>query len=271
MNLRVLFACGMAALFGACASDDTEKYPEPSTSPKEVSFRIHQELTTRGGKTAFEEGDAIGIYAVVRADGETVACPGETGNQAHNVKYVKTATGWEVANIEEKIVWPQNGEALDFYAYWPYSEDAKNPEAIEFALADMSESDILRAANTQGLTEGEVELNFSHVFAMLEVEIVGEEIDPDLELTVKAMNVTKQATWNIGTNVLEFTEGIGGVVQLTNTDENKWVFQAILLPQTIASGSEFIQCVYDDTYTYKAEQDIVFEAGKKQEMQITLN
>lgn len=270
MNLKVLFMCGMVALFGSCASDDPENCPEVSTTPKEVNFRINKELATRAGKTEFAEGDAIGIFAVVRTDEETVALPGATGNQAHNVKYVKTETGWEAADIEEKIVWPQNGEALDFYAYWPYSEDAVDPEAIVFALSDMAESDVLRAANTKGLTEGEVELSFSHVFAMLEVEVVGEESSADLELTVKATNVLKQAKWNIGTDAFEFTEEIGGVMQLTRTDESKWIYQTILLPQTIVSGNEFIQCVYDDTYTYKAGQDIVFEAGKKQGMKITL-
>lgn len=34
------------------------------------------------------------------------------------------------ASLKDKIVYPQDGTELDFYAYYPYSRDAINPESI---------------------------------------------------------------------------------------------------------------------------------------------
>ena len=55
--------------------------------------------------------------------------PALFGNQAHNAKWVKTDEGWQPSSLWDKIVYPQDGAELDFYAYYPYSRDAIDPEA----------------------------------------------------------------------------------------------------------------------------------------------
>lgn len=106
--------------------------------------------------------------------------PALSGNQAHNAKWVKTDEGWQPASLRDKIVYPQDGAELDFYAYYPYSRDAINPEGIavgvkpdQRTIEGRNGSDWMVATNTTGVNEGEVELLFRHVMAVVEVEIRG--------------------------------------------------------------------------------------------------
>ena len=171
-----------------------------------MSFRIHSASFTRGGKDDFVVGDSIGIYAVKRTAPETAAVPGVTGNQAHNAKWVKTEEGWAPATPTDKVVWSQDGEPLDFYAYWPYVREASRPDSMIFEVNTMPNADVLRAANVRGLTDGEVELAFEHAFSLVEVEILGEGIDFLPELTVKAIHVKTKTAWNIGTGAFIHSE-----------------------------------------------------------------
>lgn len=257
MKLRVLFACGMAALFGACASDDTAKYPEASQNPREVSFRIHQELTTRAGKTDFEVGDCIGIYAVKHGTSEILAC---------NVKWEYKEEGWEPATPADKVLWSQEGDAMDFYAYSPYSEEASDPLALELAV----NVDVLRAGNAEGMSEGEVELFFTHAFSMVEVEITGEGIDFLPELALKANNVKVNSIWNIVEHTFTYAED-GDTAADFEAGDAECTFYLLLPPQEIAAEVPFLQCDNGGvTYIYTPAEAIKLNAGEKQQITITL-
>lgn len=250
--------CGMAALFGACASDDTENYPQTSAGQKEVDFRIHRELTTRAGKTGFVDGDAIGIYVVKHESGEI---------QTSNVKWVKKDGEWEPATPQDKVLWAQDGAALDFYAYSPYTEEAENLEAIVFA----ENTDVLRAANVKGLNQGEVELLFSHAFSMIEVTVVGENIDFQSKLSLQAKNVKTQGEWNIRNNSFVYSEGEPTSVNFEVKDAENHVFWLVLPSQEIMEGVPFLQCDNGElTYIYTPDKAIDLAAGSKQEITITL-
>lgn len=254
MKLKFLLMCAMGAFIGACATDATENYP--TTGPKEVKFRILSE-TSRAGKSTFEEADSIGIYAVKH---------GTTEIFANNVKWVKVNGEWEPATPADKVLWSQEGDALDFYAYWPYSGEAVNPEAL---LLDMN-TDALRAANDGGMTEGEVELYFNHAFAMLEVEIVNGEtgFNPNGLL---AQNIKVQE-WNILNNTFSAAEEEAINVKFELEDEDSCLFVLILTPQEIEGGVPFL--LYDNeeevSYIYTPEENISLVSGGKSKIEITL-
>ena len=258
MNLKVLFMCGMVALFGSCASDDPENCPEVSTTPKEVNFRINKELATRAGKTEFAEGDAIGIFAVKHGTSDPQSC---------NVKWVKKDGEWEPATPQDKVLWAQDGADLDFFAYFPYDEEAKDPEAIVFAV----NTDVLRAANAEGMNEGEVELSFAHAFAMVEVTITGEGIDFLPELSLQAKNVKANGEWNIVTNAFTCSEDEAASVNFEVEDAENHIFWLVLPAQEIAEEVPFLLCDNGDiSYIYTPAEAINLQAGKKQTMTITL-
>ena len=137
MKIKVYqyFAWFCLGLCTACYSGMPEDEGEVGQG-KEVTFRITRfdEIFSRATATNFEVGDSIGIYAVKHDVAGGNSFPALSGNQAHNAKWVKTDEGWQPASLKDKIVYPQDGAELDFYAYYPYSRDAINPEGIAMGV-----------------------------------------------------------------------------------------------------------------------------------------
>lgn len=155
-------------------------------------------------KSTWEDGDAIGIFAV--SHGAQLA---EAGNPIHNVRltYSKADNAWS-----GPAYWPLASagiSALDFYAYHPYDDNGGspatlNPTAIAFNVApDQSAPADAAGANTpsgfarshllmakaagngdKGFARGEtVSLSFRHALAMVQVSVAGSmlgDYDPAL-------------------------------------------------------------------------------------------
>ena len=121
MKIKVYqyFAWFCLGLCTACYSGMPE-YEGKVGQGKEVTFRISRfdETFSRATATNFEVGDSIGIYAVKHDATGGNSFPALFGNQAHNAKWVKTDEGWQPSSLWDKIVYPQDGAKLDFYAYY---------------------------------------------------------------------------------------------------------------------------------------------------------
>ena len=214
-------------------------------SEREVQIEVCEETLTRAGKETFAVGDSIGVYAVPRASASstTPAMPGATGNRAHNAKWVKTEEGWRPATIYDIILWDATGRPLDFYAYYPYRADAVRPDSIILSVeADQSlrsrvrHSDVLRAVNDKGCTEGTVELRFDHVFAMTDVQL-----QKPADITINMMNgqarfsnVVTTVAMHIGTSEMRPVQR--GMVTICPLDWWALHFQGVLPPQSFAVG-----------------------------------
>ena len=97
----------------------------------------------------FVEGDAIGLFAVIRTDAETQAYPAASGNYIQNAKFVRQADGsWREEG--SKSYYMEQGQVMDLYAYYPYAENA-DPTALVYD-ASVAEADFM-TARTPGLAE----------------------------------------------------------------------------------------------------------------------
>lgn len=241
----------------------------------EVDFRICESVPTRSGKMIFNVGDSIGIFAVKRVDVNKPALPGSQNNQAHNVKWVKTAEGWRPASAVDKVVWVQDGTPLDFYAYYPYQRDVMNPDSIILAVQKnqideqaLILSDFLRAVNIQGLTEGVVELNFSHQFALINVKLIREGGGIESDAALVATDVCTKVAFNLGTGVQTPMET--GRVQLFCENPASHIYQGIVPAQEFTGGTATFQI--DDkgvTYVY-AFKDMTLQPGSCQRFELNL-
>lgn len=161
-------------LVASCSTPDTSGL---SDGTGEVRFDIGINDQTRAEtdarfNTSFEEGDAIGIFAVKRNKIGVQAYPSADAakNYAHNAKWVRDASGkWSAATSFDKIFFPAD-EVLDFYAYYPYSENA-DPTAIGYDAANRA-SDLM-TARTLGMfdTAENVPLTFVHKLVLIQVDI----------------------------------------------------------------------------------------------------
>lgn len=133
----------------------------------------------------FEEGDAIGVFAVIRTDNAVAAYPNASGNHIHNAKFVRQADGsWREEG--SKSYYMQEGEIMDIYAYYPYAEGA-DPTALVYD-ASVADADFM-TARTIGFCErdAEIRLVFRHKLALVEAFVADADKLADYTLTVQGV------------------------------------------------------------------------------------
>lgn len=141
----------------------------------------------------FVEGDAIGLFAVIRTDAETQAYPAASGNYIQNAKFVRQADGsWREEG--SKSYYMEQGQVMDLYAYYPYAENA-DPTALVYD-ASVAEADFM-TARTPGFSErdGEIRLVFRHKLALAEAFVADADKLTDYAVTVQ--NVRTKAVFSL--------------------------------------------------------------------------
>ena len=133
----------------------------------------------------FVEGDAIGLFAVIRTDAETQAYPAASGNYIQNAKFVRQADGsWREEG--SKSYYMEQGQVMDLYAYYPYSEQTSaDATGVGFTLASqqvqaatgdsshLGDYDFLVADALTSATGDFGALLFRHAFAIIEADLTG--------------------------------------------------------------------------------------------------
>ena len=135
----------------------------------------------------FVEGDAIGLFAVIRTDAETQAYPAASGNYIQNAKFVRQADGsWREEG--SKSYYMEQGQVMDLYAYYPYAENA-DPTALVYD-ASVAEADFM-TARTPGFSErdGEIRLVFRHKLALAEAFVADADKLADYAVTVQDLSL----------------------------------------------------------------------------------
>jgi len=229
-------------LFGCSSDDDLGQNPTPTGVKGDIRFEIGiapQTKVATGAdfKSVFESGDEIGVFAVKHGDPLIAA-----HNPIHNVKLIYKDNKWT-----GDAYWANNGDKYDFYAYYPYIDNASlDPTAITFNVkadqstaANYSLSDLMTSKDNNfgsGYTKGEtVNLTFTHSLAMLQVTLDNETgaIDPNEELIVKLRNVKTSSILNLGT---EAVTASGETAEIKMYNIEGYTYRALIPVQTIAEG-----------------------------------
>ena len=205
--------------------------------------------------TTFTNGDQIGLFAVKRAAGQ----PGNgtltpTGNHFHNVKVTYHNGAW---TPETPLFHPGTGYLLDFFAYFPYTDNqgsphTLNPHAIPFNVPiDQSTEAGFHAGHylgseAAGIQQGAtVNLVFWHQTAMVQVEITGAH--PADPLTVALRGVHTDATFGVGTtNAAPLLHGDLTSIQMHRVEINdRIVYRALVPAQTPATGTSLFHIAHN--------------------------
>lgn len=125
-------------------------------------------ITDDNFKTTFSEGDKVGLFVVSRKSG-TDGTLAASGNYADNRQLTYTGGVWI---IDREVTYPADGEELDFYAYYPYVENA-DPTNITYD-ASKSMCDLMMAS-TKSITNSieTVTLTFSHQLSLVDTRVSG--------------------------------------------------------------------------------------------------
>ena len=238
--LRLLLLAALPALMlTACSTDDLAPDTPGGNTPDDegkivfdISFAPtdadgQQNLTDDNGpqtrvatstdglfKSTWEEGDEIGIFAVLVNPNNPVVTLEQSGNPLHNVKLTYTSGKWVGDAWWPTLADFSANNRLCFFAYYPYDAAATDPTAIAFAVkTDQSNatggksnynlSDLLITnADAYGNKRGEtVKLTFHHALSLVQVSVPspGKGFGPNGELEVSLMARAK-ATANLNDN-----------------------------------------------------------------------
>ncbi|MFA7583910.1 MAG: fimbrillin family protein, partial [Proteiniphilum sp.] len=110
-------------------------------------------------------GDAVGIYMLATATATVV----NHTNVPYKAESSATVTAFKADS--EPIYYPENGAAVDFMAYYPYSSTITNflyPINLTDQSVDMTVHDLMRAKmdnGGHGYTTGPVSFTFEHQLA----------------------------------------------------------------------------------------------------------
>lgn len=192
-------------------------------------------------------GDAVGIYMLATGTATVV----NHTNVPYNAESSATVTAFKADS--EAIYYPENGAAVDFMAYYPYSAMIVNflyPMNLTDQSVDMTVHDLMRAKmdnGGDGYTTGPVSFTFEHQLAKVTLKFVdhsGSAVTP-AAVTIKGMNTA--ADYNLSTGVL----GEGATAADITPYQSSNTCSAILLPFTVSVSHEVTATVNSKSYTWQ--------------------
>ena len=264
---KICYYCiGILSLFSC--QQETELAETSPSGGEQIQFvlAVDNDKNTRvttddSFKTFFNEGDAVGVFAVSHLPGNSTALQSQ-GNYIDNRKL--TLKDVECIMEGTPVYFPKNGEVLDFYAYYPYSKNI-NPTAINYD-ASKSMYDLMLAKTVDlASSSGTVQLLFKHQLTLVDVKLTsggGKNIE--------MKNVIPACTFNlaqIGTpDKMKLADEETSMGNIDFDEERKKNFRAYIPSQPLQELSFIIKAGNSEHEYSPANKQ--FEPGKAYSYQI---
>lgn len=291
MKTRHLLFAGfaMAAMLTSCLSEPDFEPVVEGGIPIVVDGSVNQ-LPTKVNAQGFEDGDALGLYAVnYENSNQTPGTLLDKGNQADHVKYIFDEKNWKW-NPVRPVYYEDVNTNVDIYAFYPHAEPSsvsaynfevqKDQSAAESKskLSGYEASDFLWGKSENVVpTEAAIKVKLNHMMSgalvVLE-EGTGFEEAGDFALIDKKVLVTgttRKASINLANgSVTPIGEAQAtGIVMAPQTDGS---FRAIVVPQTVAAGTKLFSITIEGVaYSFSKSEDYVYQSGKLSQFTIKVN
>lgn len=272
----LLCIVGSGLFFASCTSDyDVGR----DMTPVPVEFRagnISRTRTTDGGNQ-WVAGDKVGVFMVKHGQPLSSATIAEG---ADNIEY-KTdngtiTSGFSPVSSGNTIYYPQNGDNVDFIAYYPYKAQLTGyTYPIDVSnQSDPAAIDVLYSNNatSKNKNSGAVELQFNHALSKLSFTLTAGDGLSNSDLAnakVQITNLATTANMNLADGIVTTTNS--GQTLTANTANNGLSSSAIVVPQTL-SDTKLIVTLSDNVskfeWTFSTTE---FEKGKNYQYTITVN
>ena len=288
-NKLLLISAVMTALLTGCLQEPDF---EPVTADGALAIQLEGSIlqeATKVNAAGFEDGDALGLYAVNYTDANQT--PGTLlveGNQADHVKYVFNESAWQWTPVRP-VYYKDVNTNVDLYVFYPHAEpdavDAWNFEVqkdqstvrSQSALGGYEASDFLWAkAENVAPTEAKIKVQLQHKMAGAEVVLqqgdgFAEGEFESVERYILATGTTRKASINLSTGGVTPVGGAQatGIVMCPQVGGS---FRAIVVPQTVAAQTPLFSITLAGVpYIFKKDSDFTYEAGKISTFTIKVN
>lgn len=288
MKKYFVFAAAVIAL-AACSSEEENV----QTWNGEIRLSAVNVVQTRAAQgiqsTAFDNGEKVDVFINENATTPSIEYP-------QPLVYT-SGTGGVLTTSDEQYYPQSNG--VNIFAVYPSGVAGTNVNATNVVFdveSDQSEEDAYKASdlmvgapanNPVSKTSGTVQLTFKHCLSKININIsAGDGIDPvDLQdATVTILNTTTGGTFNVQTGAVTAngvqaaaTPIIAGTLEVRE-DTGVQGISAIIVPQTVSAGRQFISIRYGGDqqtpatelfYTLPQAASVDFAAGYSYTFNIT--
>lgn len=272
-----LLACSSGAENGV---DDEPTPPQPEKPTVRIPIDISTSIT-RVTETAFESGDAIGLYVVNRNDDGSHNDLKPSGNYVDNMRYTYSYNTW---TPDETVYWKDDKTCADFYLYYPYQAGHVNENPMVFKVeADQSnvnsykKSDVI-VGSTMNVAPSQttVYIASKHVMSRVVIALKPGEGFTDASLAASDVKVTLNVP-AVSANIYLATGKVEPIMNhdgesLTMTPMTPYkdgnVYRAIVVPQQVAQTNLIKVNVDGSDFLFSKAFDFV--SGKSYTFNVTL-
>lgn len=274
IRLYTLLVVSCLLLAGCNSNEDVGDLGDPVA----VQFGMSEtpRLKTTAGGDQWTLNDPVGIFMV--KNGQSLNSS-NIAEGADNVEYKAQAGGSNQSGFipvsGTPIFYPQNGDNVDFIAYYPYKNTLANytyPVDVS-NQATPADIDVLYSNNAtaKNRNSGMVDLQFSHALSKLSFTVTSGDGSPNL--TGAKLQITNLVT----TANIDLTDGTvtatnSGQTITANTATNGLSSSAIVVPQTL-SGTKLIVTLADNVskfeWDFPASTELL--AGKNHQYNIEVS
>ena len=263
----------MVMILASCTKDQIQQNSLNDEIRFNVSVSGHSTPLSRATATAFEQNDAISLYAV-EYDGAEAMPLQIGGNFFNNEKLTYNGSTWSASS---PLYWAD--DACDFYAFYPYQAHIASVEKYPFEVAsdqngDGYENSDLMFAKTENVskTDGEVNLQFGHMMSKCRVVIEkGPNFEGDIpdDIVAHIYNTVVECTvdWTKGSVI---KDAFGAKSTITMKKISNELFEAVLVPQNIERRTPLIELTMGGI-AYLLETSLSFRPGYVHTLTVTLN
>ncbi len=249
-NLKSLLMLCALIILSSCSSEND--FPvNPFASGDVVTFNatIGNGISTRVKGTTWEKNDAIGVYALTPGKG---LADGIHEGMANKKQITDGTSTFTPADENAKIKFPSQGGALDFIAYYPYTENISNNQIAVNVEAQSSSSDVLYSNNAKGAKkdDGVVNMHFTHKLAMLVLNIASADGSALTGLTATIDGLKVDGTMNLENGVITLGNTSKQLTPAAEVNGDKATIKAILVPGQNLNSAKITFIVNGKTYVW---------------------
>lgn len=307
---KYLILSAAVLAFAACQNNDDAVIESNDLVPLQVSVAnldVTQSVETRAANSAWEAGDNIGILAVKTGSSYTALA---TQCNPSNMKYqFNNGTDYETSGTTYRtfaanttpVYLPANGDAIDVFAYYPWTDGVTIANASSHAInvADQTTQkniDYMVTGRTSKTTQGgsqdivknypTCQLKFRHALTKLQFNLKAGSGMLASDITgASPLTITIPAGWKTTANLDLFSGSITSlsgtgtaITPLVMATPGAWTtptgtadksFEAIVLPQEISATTATLT-MGSATYTFTIPA-VTYEAGNMYVYDITVN
>ena len=242
MRIRFFALAALALLLGACTQDEAGFLPEGAegTSIVFTATGLNPAATAIAGTRAPVDGNWEGVQSVAVLMDGTVKAYDVTPSTADPTSATLTST--------DPHYWT-NHNNITVTAWWSYTAGETTPPAVKVkanqsAQKDFEGSDLI-VADGQTVTYGSPTLRFTHRTARVTIVLT------DYTEGLASVKLTGLSTEGDNPDII------------IPYDKGSNTYTAIVAPQSVAAGTTFITCTFNNgkTFVYKMKNATDWQAG----------